>query len=490
MRQILKRLVRMVAGYGLIQWAGPFLSLLFTPLITRVLTPGDYGVADYINTVGGAISTIALFALPQAVVAHFNNRPETSWQRQITGSAFGISLLIGIGVGSGVFLTAPALAAATPLTQDYANLFRLLGATLVFSLGGAVLVSAAQAALQVRWGMILSVTAILVTVFGNVFFILILQLGVVGMLLTPATLSVATFLVALILTRRMIGAPTRSVAGRLLRTGATLLPSTVAAWGLLVADRLILAQYVSAEQLGLYAIANKIASLLYVMIAPLFAAYTPLALSLQNDPLAKERYAALARYMIGAVLIASLALGLYAPEILAILTRTAYLPAAKYVGLLSYMHVFGAIYAVLSTGSMAGKRFAAITWTSLIGVAVNLALNFLLIPTWGVWGATIATFFSYAVAPVLLYFWLRKRYPIPYPAARITLAVLVQIGLLALGQLIPPQSFLIDVGLKLLLLLSLPIAFILLRIITPYEVEQSLLFIRVRLPRRKTVSKK
>jgi O-antigen/teichoic acid export membrane protein len=490
MRQILKRLIRMVAGYGLIQWAGPFLSLLFTPLITRVLTPGDYGVADYINTVGGAIATIALFALPQAVVAHFNNHPETSWQRHITGSAFTISLVIGIVGGAGVFLAAPALAAATPLTQDYANLFRLLGATLVFSLGGAILVSAAQAALQVRWGMILSVTAVVCTVFGNVFFILVLRLGVVGMLLTPATLSVATFLVALILTRRMIGPPVRAVANRLLRTGATLLPSTLAAWGLLVADRLILAQYVSAEQLGFYAIANKIASLLYVMIAPLFAAYVPLALSLQNDPLAKQRYASLARYIIGAVLFASLALGLYATEILAVLTRTAYLPAAKYVGLLSYMHVFGAIYTVLSTGSLAGKRFAAITWTSIIGVGVNLALNFWLIPIWGVWGATIATFLSYAVSPVLLYFWLRRRYPIPYPAARITLAVLVQIGLLALGQLIPAQAFLIDVAIKLLLLLSLPIAFILLRIITPYEVEQGLLFIRVRLPRRNTPVKK
>ncbi len=490
MRQILKRLVRMIAGYGLIQWAGPFLALLFTPIITRVLTPGDYGVADYISTVSGAVTTIALFALPQAIAAHFNNQPDVSWQRQITGSAFASSVVIGIVVGAGVFLAAPTLAAASPLTQDYADLFRLIGVTLVFSLGGSVLVSSAQAALQVRWGMAFSIIAILCTVLGNVLYIVVFRLGVVGMLLTPATLSVATFFAALFFTRWMIGPPVRKTAGRLLRTGATLLPGTVAAWGLLVADRLILAQYVSAEDLGQYAIGNKIASLLYVMIAPLFAAYTPLALSMQNDPLAKQRYAILARYMIAAVLLASLGLGLYATEILTILTRPAYLPAAKYVGLLSYMHVFGALFTILSVGSLAGKRFGAITWTSLIGVSVNLSLNLLLIPSWGVWGATIATFLSYAVSPIVLYFWLRRRYPIPYPAARIAGIVLLQIGLLTIGQFIPPFPFLIGAGIKLLLLLLLLGGFILMQIITPYEMKQVLLFVRVHRPNRKSPAKK
>jgi hypothetical protein len=62
MRQTLQRLAKMVAGYGMVQWAGPFLSLIFTPIITRILTPEDYGVADYVSTVGAAIGTVALLA--------------------------------------------------------------------------------------------------------------------------------------------------------------------------------------------------------------------------------------------------------------------------------------------------------------------------------------------------------------------------------------------------------------------------------------------
>jgi O-antigen/teichoic acid export membrane protein len=144
---------------------------------------------------------------------------------------------------------------------------------------------------------------------------------------------------------------------------------------------------------------------------------------MQHDPLAKQRYANLSRYLIAAVLLAGLGLGLYAPEILMVLTRTAYLPAAPYVGLLAYMHIFGAINTIFYTGGLVGRQFAAITWTLIVGVAVNLALNFLLIPYWGLWGATFATFVSYAVSPILLYIWLRRRYSVPYPIGRITGAV-------------------------------------------------------------------
>ena len=82
MRDLLKRMTRMVIGYGAIQWAGPFLSLIFTPIITRALTPGDYGVADYLLTIVSALSTLALVALPTALFTHFNDRPgDIGWQR-------------------------------------------------------------------------------------------------------------------------------------------------------------------------------------------------------------------------------------------------------------------------------------------------------------------------------------------------------------------------------------------------------------------------
>ena len=473
MQPVLKRLAKMVAGYGMVQWAGPFLSLIFTPIITRILNPDDYGVADYVITISSAVGVVSLLALPQALTAHFNDRQDVEWQRRVTGSALALVVIIGIVIGAGLIICAPTLAQSAPVTRGYAYLFEWMGMTAVMGLAAAVLATAAQAALRVRWGMALSITAILGTVLGNVLFIVVLRLGVTGMVLTPILTGMAICMVALILTRRMIGKPSIRIAGLLLQTGVWLLPAALAGWALQVADRFFLAQYVSAQELGYYAIANRIATLLYVAIGPLFAAYTPLVLSIQHDPDARQRYATLARYLVAIVLVAGLALGLFATEMLIVLTRTAYLPAAVYVGFLTYVHTFGAINMILYTGGLASKQFKGIAWTVLAGATVNLALNFLLIPPYGVWGATAATFIGYAVPPVLLYLWLQPRYPVPYPVARIVAAVAMQLGLMVVGLYVPPLAFPVRIGIKLLTFSLLPLSFVAIGMVTRRELRQA-----------------
>ena len=178
MRDLLKRLARMVIGYGAVQWAGPFLSLIFTPIITRALTPGDYGVADYLMTIVSALATLALLALPQALTTHFNDQPEDKvWQRAVVGSGVSMAAISGLIVGMSLAVFAPILTTYLPILGPYTGLVRLVGVTFVFGITSQVLTTAAQAALRVRWGMIFSLITILGTVFGNVFFIVVSSLA-------------------------------------------------------------------------------------------------------------------------------------------------------------------------------------------------------------------------------------------------------------------------------------------------------------------------
>ena len=117
MHQILKRLLKMVGGYGAVQGAGPILSLMFTPILTRILSPSDYGIAEYVLTIASAASTIALFGLPQALTTHFNDRPENQvWQGRITGSALVLVMLIGAPVSILLFIFAHKIAKYSEIT--------------------------------------------------------------------------------------------------------------------------------------------------------------------------------------------------------------------------------------------------------------------------------------------------------------------------------------------------------------------------------------
>jgi O-antigen/teichoic acid export membrane protein len=478
MRQTLKRFSRISLGYGLVQWAGPFLSLIFTPIITRFLTPADYGVTDYILTISSALSTLAAFALPQALTAHYNDRMDTGWRRHLTGSTLAISVITSLSLGAVLFLTAPRIAYWSFGDESYTPLFQLLGATFVFGIIGSLLTTAAQADLRVRWGMVIGLTTILCTVFGNIYFIVILRLGVVGMILTPVTTGIAVFVVALSLTRPLIGRPSSTIAKLLARSSVLLLPTVMSAWMLQVVDRLFLVNYVSNTELGYYSIANKIASLLGVALTPLYSAWMSLALAIQHEPDAPRRYLTMSRLLVALALTGSLALGLFATEILILLTRAPYLPAAPYVGLLTYIYVFGAINVTLNVGGYINKQLVSMSGAVMAGAGVNFVLNMFLIPRYGVWGATLSTAIGYGASSVLLYWRMRSRWQVAYPMGLFMTALGVQFVLLMAGTLIPPMAFLPRVALKLLDLALLPVAFIMLGLVTRTEARQAWLVVR------------
>jgi len=364
---------------------------------------------------------------------------------------------------------------------DQAVLFQIVGAAAGFSLAGTVLSAASQAALRVRWGMALSIATILGTVGGNIVYIIALRLGAAGIVLTQSTTGVVVCLTALIVARRLIGLPSRQTLRLLARSGAILLPTMLSGWVLMVADRLFLVQYVSTEQLGYYAIANKITGLLHVAMTPIYSAWVALALSIQHEPDAKQRYAIMSRYIIMAVLSAALGLGLFAIEILLVMTRPAYLPAAPYVGVLAYAQVFTAFGQVLYISAVAGKRLSAVSGTVMVGAVLNIVLNFILIPSLGLWGATLATVAGYGVPQLLLYVIVQRRYHVDYPARRWLALLAIQFGLLAIGLALPPLPVVLRLIIKSGLFAALLAASVLLGFITRFELEQIRLFVRHRL---------
>ena len=473
MLQTLKRLSRVVVGYGAVQWAGPILSFIFTPIITRLLSPSDYGIADYVLTIGSAVGTLSLFALPQALTAHFNDQADDRWRRQLTGSALALAWSIGIPVGLALVVFAPAVSQQAFGDQSQTALFQLAGATVVFGVCAGILTAAAQAGLRVRWGMAFSLASVLATVGGNILFIIVLRLGSMGLVLASIAPGILVSLVALRLMAGALARPTWNALRLLARSGATLLPTVLSSWSLMVVSRFFLVQYVTTEALGHYAIANKVAGLAYVALAPLYSAWTSLALSMQHDPDARRRYAIMSRYLVAVALCVCLALGLFATEILLVLTRPAYLPAAPYVGFLAYVQVFASFGTVLYTSALAAKQLGAVSWTVVAGALASLALNAILVPDYGLWGATAATVVGYAVPQFLLYPIVQRRYPVSYPTGRLLAAMGVETLLLLAGMLVPAVAFPVRVALKSCLFVVLPLSYLPLGILSRDELRQA-----------------
>lgn len=91
-----------------------------------------------------------------------------------------------------------------------------------------------------------------------------------------------------------------------------------------------------------------------------------------------------------------------------------YWDAMKVVPLIVLANFFLGIYTNLSVWYKLIDRTRVGAYISLIGAAVTLILNWLLIPTMSYYGSAIATIAAYGSMMIISYKWGQKHYPIPY----------------------------------------------------------------------------
>jgi O-antigen/teichoic acid export membrane protein len=109
------------------------------------------------------------------------------------------------------------------------------------------------------------------------------------------------------------------------------------------------------------------------------------------------------------------------------------------VVLLGYM--FLGISNNLVAGIYIEKQTRKLPMNTFIGAALNVVMNFLLIPVLGIMGAALATLASYVAMAIAMYVVVQRVYPIQYEFNRIAKIALAAIVVFALSYFVRPGSF-------------------------------------------------
>src|SRR5262249_29704687 len=154
----------------------------------------------------------------------------------------------------------------------------------------------------------------------------------------------------------------------------------------------------------------RIANLLLLAVTAFSLAWSPFMLELhRRDPDAER----VARGQVLTVLLAGLGFGagivsIYANELLRILTPPKFHSAYEVVGLLACSVVVRPASSVTMTETSLQRRTLYFARYAGYAAGLNIALNFVLIPPWGIVGAALATLLTYA-ALAAMYFWRAQR---------------------------------------------------------------------------------
>jgi O-antigen/teichoic acid export membrane protein len=440
-------------AYGLSRFIVPVLGLITLPIFARALTHSEYGLLELAT----AVTFVALILMDCGLTnatqrSYFDYTAEHAARRHsVVLTAFVTTTFLAIVVTAAMLAFrdnvaawllgdrgATTLAAVVALSLIPMNTARFLSETMRLRFQARnFLVSAAIA----------GVVASAVGLVGVVGF----DGGSDAIILGVAIGNALAALYAFVVVRDALsGGLSRFELRRMLAFGLPLLPAALAAWSLSLVDRIILTNLKSLEEVGQYAIATRVSYLLVIATAGFILALGPFLLATYSESPPQE-LATRGRtltYLAFILCSGALVLTLFAKEAIAILAP-AFDDAYKAVGPLALGGVAYGLASVLMIGVAISRRTSYIAVATLLAAAVNIALNFALIPPFGFVGSAIAAAIGYGVLAVSYYYVAQRVYPTPYELAKIIWIVAAATAVSLLGVLsVEPMA--LELALKLL----------------------------------------
>jgi O-antigen/teichoic acid export membrane protein len=207
------------------------------------------------------------------------------------------------------------------------------------------------------------------------------------------------------------------------------------AYGLIVADRFILQRYRGLTEVGIYSLAYTFGMVMFLVTQSLSQAWLPIFFELADDGEDNRRMLGRICSGLAIFLLAVACLGmLLSPVLLHAVLDYRYRAAARLVPWIIMGYFFHALFSLFQLSILQAKRTASVFIISLIAFIVNLALNFAMVPRWGMDGAAWATTVAYGVEAIGTFLLAQRFFALSYRVPEILSGTVVASGALYLTQ--------------------------------------------------------
>jgi O-antigen/teichoic acid export membrane protein len=244
---------------------------------------------------------------------------------------------------------------------------------------------------------------------------------------------------------------------RMLKFSLPLVPASCAIFLSTYASRFILNADLTLGDVGLFTWASQLAAIPALLLLGVQGAVTPLVMKHHNDPQAPALLARSFETIFVATLWLSVALGLFAPELVRLLGYSSYERAAPLVIILAPALLLLQLY-VFAPGFAVAERTGLQLAVSIVGAIAAIVFNMLLVNAIGLTGAAIATLASSLVFIGCWFVFSHRLYPLPIRWRSILLFVIAAVGCSFVGTRAAGTGILGSIALKTALLTMLAAA--------------------------------
>ena len=213
--------------------------------------------------------------------------------------------------------------------------------------------------------------------------------------------------------------------------------------------------HVPMSEIGAYSACYKIGMFMVLFRTAYTLGIEPFFFSHASNENAQQTYATITKYFVIFGSFICLFVIVFADLLKQVLVpNDNYWDAMKVVPLIVLANFFLGIYSNLSVWYKLIDKTRIGAYISLIGAAITLILNWLLIPSMSYYGSAISTIAAYGSMMIISYKWGQNHYPIPYDFNRIFSFLGLTILFSAISFYIPylRENYLVKIGLLALFL--------------------------------------
>ena len=458
----IKRTIQLGSIYSIGSISQGALFVLLFPIYTSFLSPQDFGIIGLMSITVSLLTRFVSSPINSAFT-RFYYAPE---YREKSGillfNLFLWALLIIICCAIIFWQISEYLAGILLQDRNLAHLLKIYVLILFLQPFSSLFLCLLRMLERAKYFVFTSISSLLLSAGLTLYLLTVLKKGVLALIVGNLLGLIVTVIMVLpVFIKRSTFKLSRSVLIPPLKYAYPLLLSEYSNLLIQSGDRYVLRIFNSVSTVGLYSFGYQIAGILQtVLVTPLKQALQPVVLKQEEDPEAIRHFLRTgATYFYLIACAACLLISLFSREILMLFARKEVFWAAwVIVPIITYSYVQHGLGNFVGWGMGLMKKSFHVSGIVLVAALMNIGLNFLFIPQWGMLGAAFATMLSYIVWNSLKAYYSAKFYDLHFEVGRLLHITGIGFGLYGVSLLVINSGTIgTDMALKFLFFLGYPL---------------------------------
>ena len=451
----LGRKFRVVAEQGVLYSAGSVVSrlagIVLIPLYTRVLATSEYGILGLIVMTGQIAGMVFALGLRQSLLRSFYDYDRDEPRKVVISTVVFLTLANSIVLLVCGLLLSGFLSNTLFGSGQYGFYFILIIASTICDMFNQVAFAVFLMRQEAKKFVLFQTLSFLLRAGIIIYLVAVKGWGIKGVI-AGQLIANAIFTVLLfgLIRKHIVARFSVPEACKMIRYGTPLVFVGIFGFVLNYLDRFILNYYVTLEEVGLYTLAYQFGMLVNILlIGPLKRLWGPVFLSAKDDDNFSRFCAKTLTYVIAVAGFVFLGIALLSKEVLIVISSEQYWDSYTVIPIIALTYAIWSARSLVEVGVVLKRKTTAIAFYILIGAVINIDLNLILIPPYGMVGAAWATLISFIITLSIDYAYNRSLFRIEYEWTRLIKICAVVAVIFSTGYLYEISNLYLSIAFKL-----------------------------------------